>query len=494
VTQRVDEPTSQSAKLTVDYAIAHILAEARDSDEALANILAVIATTLGWDIGVIWEIEPDVELLRCVQTWHAPNVNVQDFDESSRRIRIAPGVGLPGRVWATGKPAWIEDLAEDENFPRAHAAAAVGLRSAFGFPIRGSARVLGVIEFFTHTPRKPETDLLDLVSILGGQIGQFMERRQAEEEVRRSEALKTAMLESSLDAVIAIDHAGNILEFNPAAEKIFGYPRDEAMGREMATLIIPAALRDRHRRGLERFLAGGEGTLLGQRLELTGLRADGSEFPVEVTITRIGTDDPPMFIGYVRDISERRQNEEALQFIANASAALDESLELDVILEALAKLTVPFLADGCQVDVLEEDGSIRRAAAAAADPSLQPVVEELRRHRIDPAGPHPIARAARTGEMQVVPDVTEPFRREISETDSYYEALRRWPASSVVVVPLKSRGKVFGTFSLASFSRDRTYGAREISLIEELARRAATAVRNARAFEALSRGVTVGTE
>jgi GAF domain-containing protein len=213
------------------------------------------------------------------------------------------------------------------------------------------------------------------------------------------------------------------------------------------------------------------------------MRADGSEFPVEVTITRIGADEPPMFIGYVRDISERKQDEQALQFIARASATLDESLELDEILEALAKLTVPYLADGCQVDVLEPDGSIRRAAAAAADPSLQPVVDELRRHRIDPEGPHPIARAARTGEMQVVPQITEPFRREIADTDAYYEALRRWPANSVVVVPLKSRGKVLGTVSLASFSPDRTYGLRELSLIEELARRAATAVRNARAFE-----------
>jgi PAS domain S-box-containing protein len=483
VTQRGDEATSPSARLTVDYAIAHILAESRTSDEAIQNILAVIATTLGWDLGAIWEVERDVDLLHCVQTWGAPNVQLRGFDEYSKRIRLAPGVGLPGRVWASGEPAWIEDLSKDENFPRVKAAEAAGFRSAFAFPIRSEARVLGVIEFFTRERRGPEGDLLSLVSVLGDQIGQFMERRQVEEEVRQSEALKAAMLESALDAVIAIDHAGTVLEFNPAAEKIFGCSRADAIGREMAPLIIPPALRDRHRRGLERFLAGGEGTLLGKRLELTGMRADGSEFPAEVTISRIGTDDPPKFIGYVRDISERKQNEQALEFIARASAVLDESLELDAVLEALAKLTVPYLADGCQVDVLEPDGSIRRAAAAAADPALQPVVDELMRHRIDSEGPHPIARAARTGEMQVVPEITEPFLREISATDAYYRALRQWPAHSVVVVPLKSMGTVHGTVSLASFSRDRTYGPREIALIEELARRAASAIANAPTFE-----------
>lgn len=481
--KRGDESSGSAAKLTVDYAIAHILAESKTLDEAIQNILAAIGTTLGWDLGAIWEIERDAELLRCVETWQAPQLDGEGFDEHTKRIRFAPGVGLPGRVWASGEPAWIEDLGADENFPRARAATEAGFCSAFGFPVRSEAGILGVIEFFGREAREPDADLMTLVSMTGSQIGQFMERRKAEEGIRRSEALKTAMLESSLDAVIAIDHTGAVLEFNPAAEKIFGYRREDVMGREMANLIIPPSLRDRHRHALERFLAGGEGTLLGKRLELTGMRADRSEFPAEVAISRIGSDDPPMFIGYVRDIGERKKSEQALQFIASASVTLDESLDLDRTLDALARLTVPYLADGCQVDVLERDGSIRRAAAAAADPALQPVLDELRRHQIDPNGRHPIAVAARTGEMQIVPDVTEPFRREISQTDAYYEALQSWPANSVVIAPLKSKGKVLGTISLASFSADRNYGASEIALIEELARRAASAVEHARAFE-----------
>jgi len=122
---------------------------------------------------------------------------------------------------------------------------------------------------------------------------------RAEEDVRRNEALKTAILNSAFDAVIAIDHQGRVLEFNPAAERMFGYERDQAIGQEMDSLIIPPRLRDRHRRGLERFSATGEGPILGKRIELPGMRADGTEFPVELSITRIGDQEPAMFTGLV---------------------------------------------------------------------------------------------------------------------------------------------------------------------------------------------------
>jgi serine phosphatase RsbU (regulator of sigma subunit) len=122
-------------------------------------------------------------------------------------------------------------------------------------------------------------------------------------------------------------------------------------------------------------------------------------------------------------------------------------------------------------------------AGAAADASLEPVLEELRRHPIDPEGPHPIAVAIRSGEMQIVPDISEQFRKEIAQSGAHYDALARWPAQSAVVAPLKARGKILGAAELASFSVERTYGAGEMSIISELMRRAANAVDNARLFE-----------
>jgi PAS domain S-box-containing protein len=130
---------------------------------------------------------------------------------------------------------------------------------------------------------------------------------------RESEARRAAILEAALDCVITIDHEGRILEFNPAAEATFGHKRDKVLGREMASVIIPPGLRERHRQGLARCLATGEGAILGRRLEMTALRADGTEFPVELTVTRIAIEGPPLFSGYVRDITERKRAAEMLR-------------------------------------------------------------------------------------------------------------------------------------------------------------------------------------
>jgi PAS domain S-box-containing protein len=127
------------------------------------------------------------------------------------------------------------------------------------------------------------------------------------------DARRSAILESALDCIITIDHQGRILEFNPAAEQTFGYARRDVLGMEMAEAIIPPSLREAHRRGLAHYLATGEGPVLGQRLELTGMRADGSEFPVELTVTRVDLPGEPVFMGFVRDITERRQAVEALR-------------------------------------------------------------------------------------------------------------------------------------------------------------------------------------
>jgi PAS domain S-box-containing protein len=123
--------------------------------------------------------------------------------------------------------------------------------------------------------------------------------------VRARESRLTAMLEAALDAVVTMDAEGRVVGWNAAAERIFGYEANAAIGREMAELIVPPALREPHRRGFGRFVRSGRGRVLDRRLELTGLRSDGSEFPVELTITRIAVPGPPMFTGYLRDITDR---------------------------------------------------------------------------------------------------------------------------------------------------------------------------------------------
>ncbi len=152
--------------------------------------------------------------------------------------------------------------------------------------------------------------------------------RQEERELKRSEARKAAILDSALDCVVTIDHEGCITEFNPAAERTFGYRRNDVMGRSLADVMIPPSLLEGHRRGLVRYLATGEGSMIGKRIETIAIRPDRSEFPVELTITRIPWDGPPSFTGYLRDITERKRSEEDLR---RSQAFLAEAQRLSLI-------------------------------------------------------------------------------------------------------------------------------------------------------------------
>jgi PAS domain S-box-containing protein len=294
--------------------LARSLAETVDPHEALARALAAIGEGLGWRLGAAWEPPPGrPETLVCVETWCAPGVDDEEFVSLSRSIALAPGEGLPGRVWLSGEAAWLPDVQDEVNFPRAPAARRAGLRAAFCFPLRSARGVLGVVEFFTGEARELDSELLATMAMLGDQIGQAIERRRDAEHLRAARTRHQAMLDAALDAVITIDDQGRVLEFNPAAERTFGYSADEALGRDMAELIVPPELRRRHRDGLARYLETRVPSILDRRIELTGMRADGSTFPVELAITRIDVPGQAGFAGSIRDITDRREAEEELR-------------------------------------------------------------------------------------------------------------------------------------------------------------------------------------
>jgi diguanylate cyclase (GGDEF)-like protein/PAS domain S-box-containing protein len=137
---------------------------------------------------------------------------------------------------------------------------------------------------------------------------------------RQGASMMKAIIESALDCILAIDHEGRILQFNPAAEAMFGRSREAVLGKSMAELIIPLRFRAAHQRGLAHYLATGVGTIVGKRLELTAMRTDGTEFPIELAITAIKSQSTPMFVGHIRDISERKKAEERLTYLAHYDA------------------------------------------------------------------------------------------------------------------------------------------------------------------------------
>ena len=301
--------------LRADQEVARILAES-DSEHALyARVLAAVGESLAWELGAMWELLPGADVLGCLEVWCAPVAwpGAPEFAEATRKALLGPAEGLPGRVLSSGEPAWIVEFATHDDFPRAQRAALAGVGSAACFPIRSPNGILGAIEFFTSERRDPDPEMLETMASLGSQIGQLVERRRAEARAREASEHQRATVEAALDCIVTIDDQGRVLEFNPAAEQTFGYRADEAIGREMAELIVPPSLRERHRDGLAGCTKTGRGNLLGRRIEITGMRADGSEFPVELTITRVRLPGPPRFTGFVRDITERRRSEAELR-------------------------------------------------------------------------------------------------------------------------------------------------------------------------------------
>src|SRR5215469_2245812 len=170
--------------LLAQYFVTKVLAEAPSLHEAAPQILKSICETLEWAVGTVWKLDKKEGVLRCVESWHIPAANVSKFSAVTPSRTFDRGIGLPGRVWGNADALWIEDVTMDTNFPRAPIALAEGLHSAFGFPILLGGEVLGVLEFFSHQIRQPDTKLLNLLSAVGSQIGQFIERTEAEAGLR----------------------------------------------------------------------------------------------------------------------------------------------------------------------------------------------------------------------------------------------------------------------------------------------------------------------
>jgi signal transduction histidine kinase len=174
-------------RLRVQHTVAQILAEAATIEEATPRILRAMGECLGWDVGALWRVDREAEALRCVELWHKASIEVPEFERVSREFTFIRGLGLPGRVWSSLKPEYIPDVVPDDNFPRVSIAEREGLHAAFGFPILLGGEVLGVIEFFSREIRQPDQELLNMLATIGSQIGQFIERKRAQEAFRKAQ-------------------------------------------------------------------------------------------------------------------------------------------------------------------------------------------------------------------------------------------------------------------------------------------------------------------
>jgi PAS domain S-box-containing protein len=169
----------------VDLAVTRILSESPALADAVPRILQTVCETLGWEVGDFWTPKSDGRVLRCLISESRVG-KFSKFKSVCRKLELAPGIGLPGRIWSNLKPAWISDITKDNNFPRASVAAGEGLHSAFAFPISFERHFVGVMEFFSLEIRERDEDVLKIFNSIGSQIGQFVQRKRAEAALQKS--------------------------------------------------------------------------------------------------------------------------------------------------------------------------------------------------------------------------------------------------------------------------------------------------------------------
>ena len=192
------------AHLAMQHGTTKILAESDTLVEAIPKILRAVCELSQWDLGALWLVNDQTHVLSCLEIWHQPSVDAATFSQVTIQAIFTREQGLPGRVWKNGTPAWVPDVMQDTNFPRAPFAAQARLHGAFAFPIRVNDKILGVMEFFSGEIRPPEEDLLQIFLTVGSQIGQFVERKRAEANVhtyakeleRKNHALDCALVEA----------------------------------------------------------------------------------------------------------------------------------------------------------------------------------------------------------------------------------------------------------------------------------------------------------
>jgi PAS domain S-box-containing protein len=310
-------------------AVTRTLAEASTLKAAAPLLLQTIGENVGWEVGELWHVDGPSGVLRCVATWHSPEVGPTQLEATTLWTAFRRGEGLPGTIWETGLPMWITEVAKDQRFVRSPIAAQAGLQGAFGFPILSGNQVLGVLDFYTRdVAAPPDPDMLSMMGDVGNKIGQFIERRRAEDTSTRL----GRMLDESPSEIFIVDQRSlRILQASQRARVNLGY--SQAQLSQMTLADVAAGLsRDQFRELLEPLRSGQASHIV---VELSHRRKDGSLYPVEARFQLSHAEVPAVLLVIVEDVSDRRRAEQVIResqertrLLDSVASELRRSLEL----------------------------------------------------------------------------------------------------------------------------------------------------------------------
>jgi len=329
VVRDVTERKRAERYLAAQHAATRVLAESATLPDAAPKILQTVCESLGWEIGALWIVDHQVDVLRCANFWHAPLTAVPEFASLSEEYIISRGMGLPGRVWESAEPAWITDVTKNDNSMRADVAAKEGLHGGFAFPILLRGEVFGVIEFFSREIQPPDQELLDMISTVGSQVGQFIEHRQAAVDLQASEERYRTLADSMPQIVWTANPDGSLDYYNQQWIDYTGMTLEQTLGWGWQPVLHPDDLEECLKRW-SRAVETGESYETEYRFK----RASDGAYRWHLGRATPALDEDgriTKWYGACTDIEEQKRTEQALQDNQRQVQKLNAELELRVI-------------------------------------------------------------------------------------------------------------------------------------------------------------------
>lgn len=308
--------------------------------------------------------------------------------------------------------------------------------------------------------------------------------RRSTDEGDVSNAMLAGILAIAADAIVTVDDRQRIMNFNQGAEHIFGYSASEIIGQSLEVLL-PRRYRTAHGEHVHQFGHGEEtARRMGHRQEIFGLRKSGAEFPAEASISRLLLPNGhTVFTAVLRDVTERKRLEQEQRFLASASDALAQSLELQPTMSIIPELAVPLLADWCTLDAIGADGVLIHSVSSHVDESRQSALDALtKQYPTDENSPWFSIDVMRRGKVTHVHPVTDDWLDAHVHGDAHAQLLRDVGVEELLGVPLHFRNEVVGVLTLGRSSKAREYDDWTIALVREFARRSAMALDHARLY------------
>jgi len=441
----------------------------------------------------IWTVSPDGKVLEL----QASAGLYTHIDGPHARVPV--GAFKIGLIAEERLPHLTNDVQHDPRVSDRGWAVREGLVGFAGYPLLVQDELVGVVAMFSRTPLAADTlaalaSVADTIAISirrGRAEALRTEAERARVDLLAREQLARASLTTTLksigDAVIATDTCARVTFMNPVAEALTGWSAQDAMGKPLRSVfrIVNEGTRKEVESPAERVLR--EGVIVGLANHTVLLTRDGADLPIDDSGAPIRDDDGAIsgVVLVFRDVTARKVEAERREFLAEAGPALATVLNARSTLATLARVAVPKLADWCAIDMLGEDArTIEQVAVAHVDPAKVALAEELRRRfPVSPEATSGLPKVLRTGVSELYPDVRDELLVAGAVDADHLRLLRELRLRSVMIVPLSARGRILGAMTFVLSGAGRQYAADDVRFAEELARRAAIAVDNARLYE-----------